>query len=485
MTLEKLTSLRDKTSHPASSGGRRIPAALLPVGLALAFVATFGFMFGGRFLPALEVRVAPVITLRTASQSVPVSSPGQESAPDTRPAIPVKQALLFQASGWVEPDPYITNVPTLIDGVISQVHVLEGQAVKEGDLLATLIDDDAKLDHEEAKRKIATLDATQVAHCAELPVLNAEMHALQQKIEAEKALFAELSDSFRRLASVPKGSVSELAVEKARLQVDRQQAVIDQANSELAAVLAKINKVDLERLAVNARIREAQTDLNRKKLALERTRITSPMDGIVLHLHVAPGQKRMLRGDDSKSAVIVELYDPEKLQARIDVPLTEAAGLRIGQPVRLTTDLLPDAQFEGEVTRIVGEADLQRNTLQAKIRILDPDPRLRPEMLVRAEFYPGGQDSSRATGPGPSPEAGERLSIYAPKSALVDPAGGTARAWVVEQGRAQLREVAIGSRERDDHLLVSRGLRSGDQVILPPHHQLKAGKRIKIMSEVR
>ncbi|NIP97960.1 MAG: HlyD family secretion protein, partial [Akkermansiaceae bacterium] len=87
------------------------------------------------------------------------------------------------------------------------------------------------------------------------------------------------------------------------------------------------------------------------------------IDGIILHLHAAPGKKRMLTADDPTSALIVELYDPQKLQARIDVPLSEAAGLRVGQPVRLSTDLLPDARFNGEVTRIVGEADLQRNTL--------------------------------------------------------------------------------------------------------------------------
>ena len=96
-------------------------------------------------------------------------------------------------------------------------------------------------------------------------------------------------------------------------------------------MIAKINKVNLEELSLNAQISAAQTELARKNLALERTIIRSPVNGVVLHLHAEPGKKRMLASDNPKSAVIVELYDPEELQARIDVPLSEAASLQIGQ----------------------------------------------------------------------------------------------------------------------------------------------------------
>src|SRR5690606_26056403 len=103
----------------------------------------------------------------------------------------------------------------------------------------------------------------------------------------------------------------------------------------------------------------------------------------VLRLHAMPGQKRMLGMDDENSSTIAILYDPAKLQVRVDVPLADAAGLKIGQKVRIHCGLLPDREFQGEVTRISGEADLQRNTLQAKVRIVDPVEELRPEMLCR------------------------------------------------------------------------------------------------------
>lgn len=469
MTLEKLTSLQNHPSESTSSGRKPLPALLLPIGLLLAFLVIFGLMFGSRLLPATEVTTGPVIALRLnhGASGNPVSDSSTVSN---------RSELLFQSSGWVEPDPFAINVPALINGVVRDVLVLEGQQVKKGDILATLIDDDAKLDVQEATQFVATLEATRIAHCAGLPVLNAEMQAVRKRIESAKAIHAELLDVSTRLSSVPPGSVSAREVRQAQLKVDAQQAVIDETTAELSGVIAKINKLNLEELSLTPRISKAQTELARKKLALERTVIRAPIDGIVLHLHAVPGKKRMLTSDDPKSANIVELYDPGKMQARIDVPLSEAAALRIGQPVTLTTDLLPDTRFKGEVTRIVGEADLQRNTLQAKVLLHEPDVRLRPEMLVRAAFHPGGNSASGAA---PTNGSGSSLAIFAPIDSLFDRSQKSARVWTVENDRARLRTLTLGTDQREGHIQVIKGLRPGDRVVLPPFDTLSENRRIR------
>ena len=227
MNLEKITSLKGSIQNPNSSERRPLPAVLLPVSLLIAFIVIFGLMFGSRLLPATEVTTASVIALRL--------DPGQsETQTSGTPAEIDRNTVLFQSSGWVEPDPYIINVPALIDGVVKEVFTLEGQHVEKGDTLATLIDDDALLDVKHATQAIATLDAMKVAHCAQLPVLNAEMQGVQKQIEAAKALHAELLDVSTRLASVPSGSVSALEVRQAQLKVDAQKAVIDEATAALS-----------------------------------------------------------------------------------------------------------------------------------------------------------------------------------------------------------------------------------------------------------
>jgi len=53
--------------------------------------------------------------------------------------------LLFQASGWIEPDPFPIHVTSLYSGVVNEVHVLEGQKVAKGQLIASLVEEDARL----------------------------------------------------------------------------------------------------------------------------------------------------------------------------------------------------------------------------------------------------------------------------------------------------------------------------------------------------
>lgn len=490
MSLDQLTALTG-SSPAAPSPSTRMTTWLLPIGLGAGFLAIFALLFGPRIIPALKVQTAPVITLRTGNSTVrnspvpnpqpPESAPSASkpvpSAPDLAPSGP----LLFQASGWVEPDPYTTYVPTLIDGVVAKVLVLEGEAVQKDQLLATLVDDDALLNVQEAEQRIASIKTKRTAHYALIPVLEAEQDAARKKISAENSFLAELRDTADRLIAVNKGAISELEVTKAKLKVEQQVAAVAAAQAEIPRFAAKINQVKEERKAFDSTLLEARTDLARHQLALDRCRILAPMDGIVLRLHAVPGKKRMLRMDDPKSAVIVELFDPEHLQVRIDVPLNEAAGLAIGQPVQISTDLLPDVKLPGTVTRLAGEADIQRNTLQAKVRIHHPPHQLRPEMLVRAEFYPATASAPTTADPSRRERrsGSNRLSLYAPTPALFERSGQSAKAWVLIDGRAEPRTLTTGTEKRDDHLLILEGLRSGDRLILPPHHKLKPGTRVQ------
>lgn len=468
MSLDKLTSSQSSGNASDAPVRRRSLAWLLPVGLLSGFLLILAWLFGERLLPAIEVKTAPVITLRKGETNPPAPTPKPQAETS-------KGSLLFQASGWVEPDPYITYAPTLVNGVVDKVYVLEGQAVKKGELLATLVDDDAKLDLQEAEQKIRSLKAMIIAHCKGTDIAEAELEASKKKVLSAKSQLADAQDHLDRLKRIPAGAIPKQQIVQATLKVQQQRARVAEMETEIPRINARLEQIEQERIAMTARVDELTVARDRAQLALDRTQITSPIDGMVLHLHVAPGKKRMLDMDDPKSAVIVELYDPNKLQARVDIPLNEAAALKVGQHVELLSDLLPDTVFEGRVTRITGQADLQRNTLQAKVTITRPDPRLRPEMLVRAKFF-GTQGGSASTR---TPAASGRLSIYVPEAALVS----SDRVWVVSsENRAALRTIELGNEVRDAHRLVISGLKSGEQVILPPHDQLKEGIRLKTSS---
>lgn len=485
MSLDTLTS----PSQAASSSGEVLPrkrslAWLLPVGLLLGFILILALLFGERLLPAQEVKTAPVITLRLAANQtteLPTPSSVKTNGPNKEPTSGRPGRMLFQASGWVEPDPYTTYVPTLINGVVDQVHVLEGQHVKRGDLLATLVNDDAKLNLREAQIKVTSLQAQITAHCTGNDIVAAETKEAQKKISALQARLEELDDNLKRLRQLPEGAVSRQQIAQAQFAKNAQESLVDEARAKIGLLEARSKQIDSERIAMESRLSELKTAQERAQLAMDRTQIKSPLDGIVLHLHAAPGKKRMLDMDDPKSAVIVELYEPNKLQARIDVPLTEAAGLMPGQYVEMVSDLLPDAVFKGKVSRITGQADLQRNTLQAKVSIENPDSRLRPEMLLRGKFFAiqGRSSEGSSTSLPSSSGNSQRLALFVPEQALVNDSA----VWVVTPDQtAELRQLQLGRESREGHRRVLDGIRSGEQVILPPHEQLSAGSRVKIIS---
>ncbi len=427
-----------------------MPAWLIPLAIVAGFGVLFLALFRDRLLPAQDVKVAVVLATISDSSAVPPSSSG---------------GLLFQASGWIEPDPLPIKATSLIDGVIETVHVLEGQAVKKGELLATLISEDARLSLATAEQNHVTLLATRDAHLAAIGSAGKKLDGALAMAKSAATLRDEAADRLTRFERLSPRSFPEQEIVSARLRVAREEAQLLVADASSAEAEAEIERLKLETRVRENEIHAAAIEVEKAKLALSRTVIAAPIDGRVLRLLAAPGQKKMLQDNDMESSTIAILYQPAKLQVRVDVPLADAAGLQIGQAARVRCSLLPDRVFEGTVTRITGEADLQRNTLQAKVHIIDPVDQLRPEMLCRVEFL-----GAAPTGPASS----QAVSTWIPESAA-----NNGSAWVCdpESKRVSKREIKMTTEKRDGQIRLTEGLKPGEWVVLSPAN-LSDGQRV-------
>ncbi len=445
---------------------------MLPTGLLLGFALLLLLVLGDRLVPAREVILEKVVTLQSESETISALEPVSVDPSDA--------PLLFQASGWVEPDPLPIKATALVDGVVSEIHVLEGETVKKDQLLATLIDEDAKLNLRTAESRLRSLHAQSEAQAGQVAIIKAEMATLEQRIVAATAKKAELEDQVRRFdAAGLTGAVAEREVVLARLQLATQVAEIGTLTLGEEELIERLRQQTAIVREFEARVSEARTEVARQQLDLDRTRITSPLDGIILRLVAVPGDKRMLGMDHMDSSTIAILYQPDRLQARIDVPLAEAAKLAVGQAVRLHSSLLPDHVFHGQVTRIVGEADLQRNTIQAKVRIDNPDPRLRPEMLCRAEFLAPVTPAGRAVSE--SRRASTAVNLFVPNSALIGSRDHQATVWRLDESGERVipTEVTLGDERGETHRLAIEGLRPGDRVVINPPADLQPGDKIR------
>ncbi|MDQ8203825.1 efflux RND transporter periplasmic adaptor subunit [Pelagicoccus sp. SDUM812003] len=462
-------------NKPSRTGVRhKLITWAIPAGIAIGILILLAALFGEQLLPARSVQLETVATL-TASEHSPDS---EQRTPQTS-ELSFDGPVLFQASGWIEAYPQAVKATALISGVVDNVFVLEGERVEKGDPIATLIDEDARLDLQTAKAAVDAAQARLAANQDSQRSLAARQRSLRHELNAAKAQLTYLEEHARSRSELGDRSVSELQILEARQMAESQKAAVAAIQAKIEEAEAEASRLEKIFTQHSAELAAAETELARRQLALDRTRIVAPISGRVSELFVVPGQQRMHGADDPHSADIAHLYDPEQLQARIDVPLAEASAIAIGQPVYLRSNFLPDQKFRGQVIRIDGRADLQRNTLQAKVRLLDIDDRLRPDMLCRAEFLAASTTSDSPTGSAVAAQT--RARVFIPESALIDRSGEQAHTWVVDASGKHIekRRLELGGERRENYRLVKEGLRPGDRVVISPAADLQEGQRVQ------
>lgn len=463
--------------------GNQLAIVLLTI-LSICTIVLLVWLSLDRLLPAREAVVETVLS---------IEGEGPEPAITGKPtsANPFEGNVLFQASGWIEADPYVYKATALFPGVVEEVYFLEGQAVREGDVIARLIDDDAEINRANAEAAHrSALSRVDVAK-SELLVAEARLKRSERSGESERRRLTELSDLASRAEAMGSEVIPEQEIVQAQLRARTQGSRVEALEAEIELARAELEKARQSLSVAEHAAAQSKAILAMRELELERTRIVAPISGIIQRLFAVPGQKKMLAADDPDSATVAWIYDPERLQARIDVPLAEAGELFVNQAVLIESELLPDVQFRGHVSRIVGEGDLQRNTLQAKVRLERPDERLRPEVLCRAKFLSTriSLRAEEAVPNGPTPQgarevAGERLGglrLFIPEASVSKTQNQEGTVFIVDESGKRLvqRRVRLGSERRGDYLEVLSGLLPGDRVLVENIPSFKEGNRIK------
>ena len=438
------------------AGLSRAPATLeaprrhwLWTAVPIALLAAFAFILRDAIAELLTERVPVTLTRPTQ-----LEEPGLEAdAPRT---------LLTQAAGWVEPDPFPVHAPALAAGVVLEVLVQESDAVTAGQPLARLIDEDARIARDQARAQVAVAQAEVALAAADQRIAEASYEAAIDVTAARDAARAQhagrVAAAAHASAAVRGGlaavslAESELVVQRALevagtsgpRQVEIAEADLEGAESRLATLRAaeavaaaaagdaaaeltraeqhlelrleeqRTVETSLARLArAQGALDLARATLEAAELALSRTVIVAPQDGVVLERLATAGDPL------TTGAPVCSLYDPSALRIRVDVPQAEVGTLGMGQEAEILADSRPGTAYAGEVLRVVQLADIQKVTLEVQVRVLDPDGLLRPDMLAQVRFFSRAEES---TSPG-ADRRRRRLAI--PRALVTD-----GRVWV-------------------------------------------------------
>jgi HlyD family secretion protein len=156
----------------------------------------------------------------------------------------------------------------------------------------------------------------------------------------------------------------------------------------------------------------------------------------------------------------------ETLEVEADVSEASIAKIKVGQPAELQLDAFPDLRLLGEVSRIVPTVDRSKATLVVKVKFVERDPRVLPDMSAKTAFL------SRAL------TAAERKPVPALRPDAVVKRDGADVAFVVDAD-SRVKAVPVKVGEKIGDLVRIDGLAPGTRVVAAPPAQLASGARVE------
>ncbi|MBI1252234.1 MAG: HlyD family efflux transporter periplasmic adaptor subunit [Alphaproteobacteria bacterium] len=253
--------------------------------------------------------------------------------------------LYFTAAHYVTTDNAYVGAATAqinaqVSGQILDVRVEDTQSVRRGDVLAIVDPEDAQLNLARAEAEYRrTLQRVRQYYAQEASAA-AQLRARQAELARTGVDYA------RRRALAQTGAVSgeELTATRAAYEAARANAVAAEQNLEAQRALTRGGGVEN-----HPEVASARASMQTAHLALERTTIRAPIDGIVTQRSAQVGQRIEVGQPLMSVAPIQEAY--------VDANFKEGqlAHVRAGQPVELHADLYGDrVTYHGRVEGLGG-----------------------------------------------------------------------------------------------------------------------------------
>jgi HlyD family secretion protein len=196
--------------------------------------------------------------------------------------------------------------------------------------------------------------------------------------------------------------------------------------------------------------------------------IKAPVTGTILDRNVEKGEfvTNGFVGDKGAKGYIVTMADLNDLKVELDISQNDFPKLGPQQKGIITTDAYPDRKYQGKIDEVSPEADRSKATVQVKVKVLNPDDYLRPDMNATVNFY-------NEVKPAEAGASGKRV-VVVPRSSIQN-----GSAFVAFNGRAKKVPVTVGG-ATGQGVMVESGLIGGEDLIVSAPADLKDGERVQV-----
>lgn len=319
------------------------------------------------------------------------------------------------------------SLSSRITATVRQLSVDVGDVVKLGQVLALLDDRDL---------------------AARRGVVGGQQVALVRNLDAAKAAVAKAQ--------------AELDLARSKQQRDAEllrtgfvsQAVLDASNAALQAAAANLENARATHAAREADVQALSQEARYADTVLSFTRITAPMDGVVISRQVEVGATVV------PGAALLRMVDPAALWIAMRVDESVVGRVQVGQvaSIRMRTgETLP-----GKVARIARQSDAATRELEVNVAFDVPPARFAIDQEAEVSIV-----------------AGDVSGIAVPLTALTRDRTGRQGVLVVVDSRSEFRPVQTGASDAQ-RVLIGKGLTAGEHIVAKAEG-VKAGVRVKAL----
>lgn len=326
------------------------------------------------------------------------------------------------------------NLAPTLTSRVSRILVDQGDRVRAGQLLA-------EMDAVDLNDRVTS--SQQAAERSQYAIRAAEAQLAEAKSRALTA-----SATYTRFADLRSGGYVSQEMLDAKLHEK------NAALSAVASASAALSSAQLDQVRTRA-------DADGIGKLRAQTRLLSPVTGIVTARLAEPGVT-VVAGQ-----TIIQVIDPASLWIKTRIEQKQAGLVRVGQPAEIVLRSQPNTALPGSVKRVeqIGDA-------------------ITEERIVNVAFAAsaaGAMVGELAEVTIKLPQLERALSIPAAALKQLDKQEGV---WVMQEGRVQFKPVKSGLSTLEGRTQIISGLAEGDEVIVYSQQELRAGMKVKVVSEI-
>jgi len=328
------------------------------------------------------------------------------------------------STGYVVPQVQV-DVSSKVVGRVDKTTIREGSTITAGQVIFVL-------DASDQRTQVASAQARVAAARARAATARAQLAEVTQQFDREK-----------RLANT---------------------GAIAQATADDLAARAKSLEEQVH--ATDADVKASEAEVTALSVNLGNTTIRAPIDGTVVTKPLQPGDVV------SPGVPMAKIADFGSIVVETDVPEARLHLVKKGGPCEIVLDAYPDKHWRGEVVDVSPALNRSKASATVKVRFLDRDDTVLPEMAARVSFLEAPLDERKLNEP---------PKKIVPGSAVVDRAGSRV-VFEIESGKVRMVVVSLGARFGDGYELLE-GPPPGTKIVSEPPPTLGDGQAIKERSQ--